>query len=66
MPREIELLDFLRRVERLCDFLLDKVEFKDGSVDIAVIQDLKNDAADLQVNHDNINLEGLHTYMRGG
>lgn len=66
MPREIELLNFLRRVERLCDFLLDKVEFKDGSTDIAVIQDLKNDAADLQVNHDNINLEGLHTYMRGG
>lgn len=66
MPRKIELLDFLRRVERLCDFLLDKVEFKDGSVDIAVIQNLKSDAADLQVNHDNINLEGLHTYMRGG
>ena len=66
MPREIELLNFFRRVERMCDFLLDKVEFKDGSPDIAVIQDLKNDAADLQVNHDNINLEGLHTYMRGG
>lgn len=66
MPREIEFLDFLRQVERLCDFLLDKVEFKDGSADIAVIQNLKDDAADLQVNHDNINLEGLHSYMRGG
>jgi hypothetical protein len=66
MPREIELLDFLRRVERLCDFLLNKVKFKDGSDDLKVIQQLKEDAADLQVNHDNINLEGLHTYMRGG
>lgn len=66
MPREIELLDFLRRVERLCDFLLDKVKFKNGSNDLKVIQQLKEDAADLQVNHDNINLEGLHTYMRGG
>lgn len=66
MPREIELLDFLRRVESLCDFLLDKVKFKDGSDDLKVIQQLKEDAADLQVNHDNINLEGLHTYMRGG
>ena len=66
MPREIELLDFLRRVERLCDFLLDKVKFKDGSDDLKVIQQLKENAADLQVNQDNINLEGLHTYMRGG
>jgi hypothetical protein len=46
--------------------LLDKVKFKNGSDDLKVIQQLKEDAADLQVNRDNINLEGLHTYMRGG
>jgi hypothetical protein len=45
---QIELDDFARRVERLCDFLLDKVDTKTGSSDLRVIQDLKEDAANMQ------------------
>lgn len=68
MPKqEIDLEDFAIRVERLCNFLIDKFPFMDGSEDITVIQKLKEDAADLQTKSRNqVTLEGLHTYMRGG
>lgn len=67
MPKEIDLEDFARRVERLCDFLLDKFPFKDGSDDIVIIQKIKSDAADLQtVANTQVNIEGLHAYIHGG
>lgn len=68
MPeKEIDLEDFAIRVERLCDFLIDKFPFMDGSDDIVVIQKLKDEAVDLQVSsRKRITLEGLHAYIRGG
>jgi len=49
--RQIELKDFARNVERLCDFLLgDTSEGNSdtGSKDRQVLTDLKTDAADIQ------------------
>lgn len=68
MPvKEIDLEDFARRVERLCDFLIDKFPFMDGSEDIVIIQKLKDEAADLQVSsRKRITIEGLHAYIHGG
>lgn len=67
MPKTIDVIDFATRTERLCDFLLDKVDIKDGSEDIVTIQKLKEDAADLQSNSENtyLFLEGLHVYVKG-
>lgn len=65
MPKNIDIHDFAHRVERLCEFLLDKVE-KDGSSDVTIVQDLHNDAADIQaglVKGDV--LSGLDNHMRG-
>lgn len=68
MPKkEIDLEDFAIRVERLCDFLLDKVPFIDGSEDVQEIQKIKDEAADLQVSsRKKITIEGLHAYLHGG
>jgi hypothetical protein len=65
-PRVIDIKEFAERVERVCDFLLDKVK-KDGSDDIRVLQQLKDDAADIQTDEiPNIRiLGGLDDYMRG-
>lgn len=56
-----EVEEFARRVERLCDFLLDKLP--EGE-DRDVLQKLKEEAADIQFNHSEV-LEGLDKYMRG-
>ena len=67
MPeKQIDIKDFALRVERLCNFLLNKIDVKDGSDDIVIIQKLKDDAADLQFKADSMFFEGLHKYIHGG
>lgn len=67
----VDIVDFARRVERLCDFLLDKVSkenSRDGSDDIMEIEKLKDIAADLQFDEFSqtaSTLSGLHSYMKG-
>lgn len=65
----VDIVEFARRVERLCEFLLDGLEEKDGSDDIVAIQKLKEDAADLQVSRDplsinRLSITGLHDHMK--
>lgn len=62
-----DLKDFAQRVERLCDFILDKLP-KDGTADVLVVQKLKEDAADIQ--HVSFHpmdaaIYGLDRYMKG-
>jgi len=70
-PRDIEIKDFAMRVERLCDFLLSQVKGTElsGSDDIEVINELKEDAANLQFNNDVIlvsnTVKGLDNFMKG-
>lgn len=49
MPRikELDVIDFARRVERLCEFLLMGIS-KTGTADHLAIENLKDDAADIQ------------------
>lgn len=71
MSRNVDVSEFARRVERLCDYLLDKVRNEkgmDGSSDLRVIQNIKEDATDLALFHGapvSANLEGLSDYMKG-
>lgn len=68
MARKLELKEFAKRVEHVCDFFLSKSE-ADGSSDRKVLEDLKEDAADIQF--DQIEIEtsgaynGLDDYMKG-
>ena len=66
MRRVLDIKEFAERVERVCDFFLDQAE-KDGSDDIRVIQQLKDDAADIQADPAPIKrvLLGLNDYMHG-
>jgi len=67
MPRQVDIEDFARRVERLCDFIINKAE-RDGSKDIVVIQELKDDAADILTNKNLVATEmitGLSDFMKG-
>jgi len=69
--RSLDIREFARRVERLCDFFLAKVSEetgRTGSSDIKVIEDLKEDAADIQSDRVTIGSEtlfGLNDYMAG-
>lgn len=68
--RTVNIEDFARRVERMCDFILAKKgdeTGRDGSPDLKVIEDLKEEAADLQFSIQPITetLDGLHEYMKG-
>ena len=71
MSKNIDVAEFASRVERLCDYLLNKVRDEkamDGSSDLRVIHDLRNDAADLSLGHGapvSANLEGLSDFMKG-
>ena len=71
MSKEIDVKDFAMRVERLCDFFIDKATKEPGhgeTHDLKVIKDLKETAADLQFEHTIIGsqtLFGLDDYMRG-
>jgi hypothetical protein len=66
MSKSVDIQEFARRVETLCDFLIDKAD-RNGSDDLRVIQDLKEDAADIHMNKTmvNVTLEGLSNYMKG-
>lgn len=63
----VEIKDFAKRVEHLCDFFLSKTE-KNGSKDRKIVEDLKEDAADIQFDQAEIASEpftGLDAYMAG-
>jgi hypothetical protein len=64
----VDISEFARKVEGLCDFLLSKFESVDGSPDVKVIQDLKESAADIHMGgtgNAEVTLSGLDAYMRG-
>lgn len=71
-PRVIDISEFARRVESLCDFFIAKKtneSGRDGSDDLKVLEDLKNDAADILHNKNvttSETLSGLSEYMRKG
>lgn len=65
--KKIEIKDFAKRVEHVCDFFLSKSE-ADGSSDRKVLEDLKEDAADIQFDQVEITsgaYTGLDDYIRG-
>jgi len=65
MSSNVDIREFAERVERVCDYLLEKVN-KDGSADVLVIQQLKDDAAHIQLEHqDQTILSGLDGFIRG-
>lgn len=67
MAKQIDIPEFARTVEGLCDFLLSKIELVDGSADIKVIQDLKDTAADIHTDGTSqveMTLAGLDAYLR--
>lgn len=48
MPKEIDLVDFAIRVEKICDFILNYLPNTPSNLKhIKNIQDLKNDAANI-------------------
>ena len=61
-----DIQKFAERVERLCEFILEGVE-KDGSPDVVVLQQMKEDAADLQniTRNSNVSILGLDDHIRG-
>jgi hypothetical protein len=67
----VDIKEFARDVERLCDFLIDKLKQageRDGSADVMVIEDLKETAADIQFDKISVateTLSGLSAYMKG-
>ena len=66
--RRIDIKDFADRVERMCEFILMQVD-KDGSQDVTFVQQIKEDAADLQCipnDMNNLSIDGIHDYMKGG
>ena len=68
---EVDIEDFALRVERLCDFLIGKKQEetgRDGSDDLKVLEDLKQDAANIQFGYKKMvseTLNGLFAYMKG-
>ncbi len=62
----VDIKEFARDVERVCDFFIAKVE-KDGSDDLTVLENLKEVAADIQFGDalDSEVIEGLSAYMKG-
>lgn len=71
MSRKIDLKDFAMRVERLCNFFIAQGTAqtgRDGSDDLRVLEDLKEEAADIQFDRVQIvsgSLQGLSDFMRG-
>lgn len=63
--------EFAIRVERLCDFFISKYreeQTRDGSPNLRIIEDLKDQASEIQhgfTDTVDITLEGLDNYMRG-
>jgi hypothetical protein len=70
MGRPVDIEDFARRVERLCEFLLAQIKagHRDGSADLQVIENLQEDAAEIQSASMIIGPEiftGLSDFMHG-
>lgn len=68
MAKQIDIPEFARKVEGLCDFLLSKIELIDGSPDTKVILDLKETAADIHTNQEGqieMAISGLDAFLRG-
>lgn len=67
MAKEVDITEFARKVEGVCDFLLGKIELIDGSPDVRVIQDLKETAADILSGSSQVEmtLAGLDAFLRG-
>lgn len=71
MTNQIDIKDFARRVERMCDFFIAKrteEKINDGSSDLLVLEELKDEAADIQFDRVHVvsgMLNGLSDYMRG-
>jgi hypothetical protein len=69
--KAFEIKEFAGRVERVCDFLMDRhirAHGRDGSKDQKIIEDLKEDAADIQYDRVDLGLtsvDGLHDYVNG-
>lgn len=67
MQKTVDIKDFAIRVERLCEFLLAKMD-KDGSKDVVALQNLKEEAADIQADNSNViseSISGLSEYLKG-
>lgn len=67
---ETSVVEFARRVERMCDFFIAKVideTGRNGSDDLVALEKLKEDAANFQANPQGAGsvLEGFDNYMRG-
>lgn len=63
--KKVDIQDFARRVEGLCDFILSKIETRDGSADLKIIEDLKEDAADIHMLElAPVPIDGLDAFMR--
>jgi hypothetical protein len=66
--KQIDIKDFAIRVERLCEFILDQLDEKTGSPEQILIQELREDAANIQFSprlHGDISLSGLDDHIRG-
>lgn len=69
--RKIDIKEFASNVERMCDFFIDKYKDevgRDGSDDLKVLEDLKDDAADIQTDNAHVvadTLSGFSKFMRG-
>lgn len=71
MPKNLDIKEFAERVEQFCNFFLTKLSnenSRDGSPDIKVIEQLREDAASIQtddIKQTSSVLTGLDSYMTG-
>jgi hypothetical protein len=68
--RKLEIKEFARRVERLCDFFIAQVRDegqRDDSPNLKVLDELKEEAADIQFYYTETSesLKGLSDFMKG-
>jgi hypothetical protein len=66
-PTPHTIQEFAERVERLCDYLLNRMD-RDGGKDHDIIHKLKDDAADLQTaikDGKSMSMSGLYEHMKG-
>lgn len=67
MSQPVDIKEFAIRVERLCDFFIAKhvmAHSRDGSEDLRILEDLKEDAANIQFSKE-ITIDGLKDFMNG-
>lgn len=61
----VDTKEFGIRVERLCEFLLDRIPEKTGSTEQRIIEDIKEEAIKLQTDEAELSFSGLESYMKG-